>query len=65
MTPDQLTPAQNEAVQAKFDQNPDGCETIAELYDRIQPELMSNGAVLINQWCGMVVGIETDGYTHT
>ncbi len=64
MTPDQLTAAQNEAVQTKFDQNPDGCETIADLYDRLVPE-SPYGAVLISKWCGMVVGIEKDGYTHT
>lgn len=64
MTPDQLTSAQNDAVQAKFDQNPDGCETIIDLYDRIIPE-NQYGAVLIIKWCGMVVGIEKDGYTHT
>lgn len=64
MTPDELTPAQNEAVQAKFEQNPDGCETIGDLYDRIKPE-NQYGAVLIIKWCGMVVGIETNGHSHT
>ncbi len=65
MAPDQLTEAQNLAVQDKFAQEPDGCETISDLYDRIVPEMGIPGAVLIIKWCGMVVGIETDGYAHT
>jgi hypothetical protein len=59
-----LTKQQRIALKRKFDQEPDGSANYREFRKRVVPEMFSDGCVLI-QWCGMWLGIETDGYSHS
>jgi len=59
-----LTIEQVKGIYAKFQQNPDGAKDFAEFLDRVRP-FIGDDSVIIDRWCGMVVGVETDGYTHT
>jgi hypothetical protein len=52
------------AVKKLFNRNPDGCETFYELSARAHPEIGFPDTYVI-YWCGMTVGIEPDGHTHT
>lgn len=56
------TRAQREAVARKFAQDPDGSPTYRAFRARARPGF---DGVLMLQWCGMWLGIERDGYTHS
>jgi len=53
--------AQHKALQRKYAQNADGAASFAEFKGRA---CMSFGTLML-PWCGMWLGIETDGYTHS
>jgi len=55
---------QEEALVKLFVRDPDGCATIAELRARCHPEIGYPDTFMID-WCGMFLGIEPDGYTHS
>ena len=59
-----LTKAQRHAIKRKFDINPDGAKSYREFRRRAFPELCGWGAIML-PWCGMFLGIEKDGYTHS
>lgn len=56
-----ITRAQREAIAKKYRQNPDGALTYREFRRRAQ----KNFGILMLPWCGMVLGIEPDGHTHS
>ncbi len=58
------TRAQREAVKRLFDRNPDG-ETSYRTFRRRFSWPIHADCYLFGKWCGMWVGIEWDGYTHT
>ena len=58
-----LNKAQRLAIKRKFDQNSDGAKTYREFRSRVSPSFQ-NEYVMLN-WCGMWLGIERDGYTHS
>ena len=62
MTSKPLTRAQREALYRKWRQDSQGMSYREFRRDAFNNELM--GCVLV-QWCGMVLGIEPDGYTHS
>ena len=55
------TRAQREALLRKFQQNPDGSGTYREFRERVK----SGYDYIYLWWCGMLIGIEEDGYTHS
>lgn len=57
-----LTKEQQQALLRKFNQSPDGSLSFLAFRRRVLPTF--NDSVMI-QWCGMWLGIETDGYTHS
>jgi len=59
-----MNASQIEAIHELFIRNPDGCETVDQLKARAFPEIGCPETVLLD-WCGMLVGIESDGYQHT
>ena len=65
-----LTPAQVQSLKQKHAQDSNGTgrdsngKTLQEFIDSAAPELCGDGAVMV-QWCGMWLGIETDGYCHS
>lgn len=56
-----LTKPQRAAVARKYQHNPDGAANYREFRRRVRPSL---GYIML-PWCGMYVGIEPDGYSHT
>ncbi len=58
--PGWMTDEQAQAVRQLFDRNPDG-STLREFFDRVEPY----GDYCGLGWCGMFIGIEKDGYTHS
>lgn len=70
-----LTRAQREALYRVFnrcplDANADRLQgnltpiTYRQFRKKVQPMFCGDGGVMIH-WCGMWLGIETDGYTHS
>lgn len=57
-----ITRAQREAIYKKFIRDPDGSPTYRAFRKRAYK---SFDKVVMLSWCGMWVGIETDGYAHT
>lgn len=60
MVPAWMTPEQIQAVNRLYDRNPDG-STRQGFFDRV--EFYDDYCGL--GWCGMFIGIEKDGYTHS
>ena len=66
MTKDQfkaLPKEQRYGAFRKFQQSRDGSPNFADFVTRIKPEFY--GDAIMFGWCGMYVGVEVDGYTHT
>jgi hypothetical protein len=59
------TRAQREAVLRKFKLDPDGARTYREFRERAVWGPFGFRGVLMLPWCGMWLGIERDGYTHS
>ena len=53
-----------EAIHRKYQQSPDGATSYLAFRRRVQP-LVGDNACAIMQWCGMWLGIEPAGYTHS
>jgi hypothetical protein len=60
--PEWMTPAQTEAVNRKYAQDPDGSPSLKHFYTRVKPAI---GGYCSIRWCGIWLGIEKDGYTHS
>ena len=56
-----LTKAQRKAIKRKYDQDPDGATSYRQFRKRATPGF----DCLMLHWCGMWLGIEPDGYTHS
>lgn len=56
-----LTRKQREAVLRKYRQDPDG----AKSYREFRKRAVQGFDCIMMQWCGMWIGIELDGYTHS
>ena len=59
-----ITRKQVEAIYRKYQQNNDGATSYLDFRRRVQP-LIGDNTCCILQWCGMWLGIEQDGYTHS
>jgi hypothetical protein len=57
----EVNDAQYNALKRKFEQSADGAETFEEFQKRAR----DCGDYIMLPWCGMWLGIETDGYTHS
>ena len=57
-----LTGQQYAALRRKWEQDNNGV-TFGEFLETVQPEIGSK-AVMV-KWCGMWLGVEPDGYTHS
>jgi len=53
--------AQREAIFRKYKQSPDGAKSYIEFRRRV----IRDFDCLMLKWCGMWLGIEQDGYTHS
>jgi uncharacterized protein YjaZ len=60
-----LTKPQRKAVHELYRRSADGASNYRTFRRRVKPMLFGGGAVCLPSWCGMYVGIEPDGYTHT
>ena len=62
----QITRSQREAVKRLYDRSPDGAVSYLAFRRRFIDYSIGNIDNYIGaQWCGMFIGIETDGYTHS
>jgi len=59
-----ITPAQRDALNRKFVQDPDGSESFETFCARARPTICMDSAIAI-RWCSMWLAIETDGHTHS
>lgn len=62
--PWEITEAQYDSLLRKWRQNPDGTFSIQEFTAKVVPEFGSHGCIMV-PWCGMWLGIEKDGHTHS
>ena len=60
----ELTEAQTHALRELYCRSSDGNRSLDDFIHTAIPELGSTGCILVH-WCGMTVGIESDGYRHT
>ena len=59
------TKAQRKSIYRKYCDNPDGSKTYREFRAKVQPGGFGSDTYIMIQWCGMWLGIESDGYTHS
>jgi len=64
-----LTKAQRSAVHKLYDRNKDGSTSYRAFRRRVFPGICwkknGPGSYVMVGWCGMFIGIELDGHTHT
>jgi len=60
-----LNKAQRAAVKRKYDQNPDSATSYRDFRRRVQLGGLGSDRYAMMKWCGMWLGIETDGETHS
>ena len=58
-----LTKSQQIALASKWQQSNQGL-TYLEFRRTVKPTFGCDGAIIV-PWCGMFLGIETDGYCHS
>jgi hypothetical protein len=58
------TRAQREAIARVYTRNPDGAASYREFRKRAHLRNSFMGCIML-PWCGMFLGIEPDGYTHS
>jgi len=63
--PEWMTEAQVESVNTLYKRSPDGSPDRYEFFTRIVESGIGSDRYAGITWCGMFVGIEADGYTHT
>jgi hypothetical protein len=63
--PEWMTPKQVEAINVLYKRSPDGSRNRHEFFTRVQESGIGSDRYAGINWCGMFVGIEPDGYTHT
>ena len=56
------TAEQVAGIKSLYERNPDGAETLSDFSSRFGPCF---GGFIGGEWCGMFIGIEPDGYTHS
>jgi len=60
-----LTRPQREAIARKYRQNPDGAMSYLEFRRRVVAGFSGCESLAVLNWCGMWLGVEPDGYTHS
>jgi hypothetical protein len=61
----QITADQLRALRKKYEQKADGAASFEEFLIRTSPGAIGTDQYILLRWCGMWLGIETDGYTHS
>jgi hypothetical protein len=59
--PEWMTPEQVEAIGKLFNRSADGSPSRHQFFSRVE----NYGDYAGIKWCGMFLGIEKDGYTHS
>ncbi len=60
-----MTHEQKIALRKLYDRNSNESKSFDEFCKRAQQSIFAIDHVVFIKWCGMTVGIETDGHTHT
>ncbi len=61
----EITADQLRALRLKYQQNPDDAASFAQFKGRARPAGTGSDRYVMLPWCGMWLGIEPDGYTHS
>ena len=61
----QITADQLRSLRRKYEQSPDGTNSFEEFLTRIRSGGVGSDSYLLLYWCGMWLGVEADGYTHS
>lgn len=61
----QITAEQLRSLRRKYEQGTDGAKSFEEFLTRVTSRGVGTDSYLFLPWCGMWLGIETDGYTHS
>jgi hypothetical protein len=61
----EITADQLRALRRKYEQDADGASSFEEFLTRISSGGIGTDQYLLLRWCGMWLGIETDGYIHS
>jgi hypothetical protein len=61
----EITADQLRSLRRKYEQNADGASSFEEFLTRVSPGGIGNDQYILLRWCGMSLGIETDGYAHS
>lgn len=61
----QITAEQLRSLRRKYEQSTDGAKSLEEFLTRVTSRGVGTDSYLFLPWCGMWLGIETDGYTHS
>lgn len=63
--PFQITREQLSSLRHKYEQHPDGAASFEEFKNRAKPGGVGTDRYVLIHWCGMWLGIEPDGHTHS
>lgn len=61
----QITREQLISLRRKYEEHPDGATSFEEFKNRAKPGGFGTDRYLLIHWCGMWLGVESDGYMHT
>lgn len=61
----QVTAEQFRALHRKYDLCADGANSFEEFLSRVTSGGVGTDSYILVHWCGMWLGIEKDGYTHS
>jgi hypothetical protein len=65
VNPEWMTPKQVEAVNQLYKQNPDGSPDRYEFFTRVQKYGIGSDRFATIEWCGRLIRIGQNGFTHT
>lgn len=63
--PEWMTSKQVESINKLFARNPDGSNSRHAFFQRVERYGIGSDRYVGLKWCGMFIGIEEDGYTHS
>jgi hypothetical protein len=61
----EITADQLRALRRKYERNADGANSFEEFVTRVSSGGIGTDRYVLVRWCGMWLGIETDGYAHS
>ncbi len=60
-----ITREQYQALRRKYERDPNGADDFESFKNQAVPGGIGSDKYILLHWCGMWLGIELDGYTHS